>query len=315
MRDYLRLARFDHATKHVFILPGIALALMLRGPRNADLIGDIILGAICAVAIASANYVINEWLDRDFDKYHPTKSGRTAVNVDLKPSAVYGLWLLFSVVGLVAAYASSLTMLAVGAVFWLQGVFYNIPPLRTKDLPFLDVLSESINNPLRLLIGWAMIDAATMPPSSILIAYWLGGAFLMTAKRLSEYREIVASHGKELLGLYRRSFLGYTEARLLSACVLYALLTVALFAVFLIKYRIEYALLLPFLSVMFAVYLGLSLAPGSVAQAPERLFGERRLMAAVLVFGLAFGTLSFFEIPALEELTTQKYIALWGEGI
>ena len=75
-QDYLRLARFDHATKHVFILPGIALALALRGAQNADPLYHIVLGFVCAATIASANYVINEWLDRDFDRHHPTNAHR-----------------------------------------------------------------------------------------------------------------------------------------------------------------------------------------------------------------------------------------------
>ena len=37
------------------------------------------------------------------------------------------------------------------AVLLLMGIAYNVPPLRTKDRPYLDVLSESVNNPLRLL--------------------------------------------------------------------------------------------------------------------------------------------------------------------
>src|SRR3546814_4605173 len=74
------------------------------------------------------------------------------------------------------------------------------------DVPYLDVLSESVNNPLRLAIGWAMIDPGSLPPVSIIIAYWFGGAFLMGTKRLSEYREIVVSHGAALLAPYRQSF-------------------------------------------------------------------------------------------------------------
>ena len=35
-----------------------------------------------------------------------------------------------------------------------------------------------------------MIDPTTLPPASLLLAYWFGGAFLMAAKRLAEYKEI-----------------------------------------------------------------------------------------------------------------------------
>ena len=310
LADYVRLARFDHVTKHVFVLPGIALAAMLRGSQNEGVAMHIVLGFVCVVAIASANYVINEWLDREFDKYHPSKSARTSVNVELQPQAVYGMWAALVAIGLGAAFAASMTMFVVAAAFATQGIVYNVPPIRSKDRAFLDVLSESVNNPLRLMIGWAMIDAGSLPPASIILAYWLGGGFLMAAKRLSEYREIVATHGLELLVRYRRSFAGYTEVSLFASTFAYALLSVSTFAVFLIKYRIEYALLLPFLCVLFMVYMTLSLRPKSVAQAPERLFSERTLMVTVTVFTSALVLLTVVNMPWLDGLTTAHFVSL-----
>ena len=41
LADYLRIARFDHVTKHVFILPGIALAQLLRGMDFSTLASNI----------------------------------------------------------------------------------------------------------------------------------------------------------------------------------------------------------------------------------------------------------------------------------
>jgi len=50
---------------------------------------------------------------------------------------------------------------AVGGMFtasamapWVMGLAYNVPPVRLKGWPYLDVLSESINNPIRLALGW-----------------------------------------------------------------------------------------------------------------------------------------------------------------
>src|ERR1700689_3497703 len=84
LRDYLALARFDHFTKHIFIVPGIVLAYLLRGRPPHFPVAQVILGFITASCIASANYVINEYLDREFDKYHPTKSRRRAVERALR---------------------------------------------------------------------------------------------------------------------------------------------------------------------------------------------------------------------------------------
>src|SRR5258708_39615189 len=86
LRDYLALARFDHSTKHIFIVPGIVLVYLLRGAPPHFPVVDVILGLITAICIASANYVINEYLDHEFDKHHPTKSSRRAVQTMLSGS-------------------------------------------------------------------------------------------------------------------------------------------------------------------------------------------------------------------------------------
>jgi 4-hydroxybenzoate polyprenyltransferase len=286
------------------------LAYLLRGIYTTSLVGSIIFGLIAAICIASANYVINEWFDREFDKFHPVKSQRAAVKTQLSGIIIFLEWTGLVAVGLACAFAASKIMLLVACIFALQGIIYNVPPIRAKDKAYLDVISESINNPVRLMIGWAMVDPTTLPPSSIILTYWAGGAFLMAAKRLSEFREITASHGRGVLERYRASFAAYSEISLTVSCFVYALVTSFFLAIFLIKYRVEYLLTMPVLIALFGHYLALSMKPASTAQSPEKLFKESALIALVGLLAAAFLFATYVDIPGLEIFTGQRYIGL-----
>lgn len=309
-REYLSVARLDHVTKHVFVLPGVMLAYLLRGPQADNILTTALLGLIVAVTIASANYTINEYLDRASDRHHPTKSARAAVQTEMSGSLILLQWLVLLGIGVTAGYLAGKMMLLTALLFAAQGVIYNVRPFRTKDVPYLDVLSEAVNNPFRLMIGWAIVDPSTSPPSSVILAYWFGGAFLMASKRLSEYREIVASHGKEVLARYRRSFHGYSEISLTTSVFMYAMFSVAFLSIFLIKYRIEYVLVLPAVVMLFGKYLALSMLPGSTAQKPEHLFRERGLLGIAALVAALFVVLTFVNLPALEYFSSQKFIQL-----
>ena len=308
--DYVRIARPDHWTKHSFILPGIALAALLRSVSPLDRLVPILVGLMSAAAIASANYVLNEWLDAKFDAHHPTKADRPAVRTRMSRRIVILEYLGLLALGLVGAASVSPLFLGASSAFVLSGWVYNVPPIRTKDRVYLDVVSEAVNSPIRLTLGWAMIDGLTLPPGSLLLAFWMGGAYLMGIKRFAEQRTAHHENTNQALKLYRASFQYYTTESLLLSSFLYAQLAAFFLAVFLIKYRIEYLLVFPFLAVLFTVYLWLGLREASPTQAPERLFKSRALLTIVGLVATALVVLTFVDIPILEQLTRPHFIDL-----
>ena len=309
-RDYVALARVDHWVKHVFIVPGIVLSCVLLDRSPLGSLAAIGLGFAAAALVASANYVLNEWLDAGHDRHHPTKSGRPAVAKRLSVPVVWAEYLLLAAGGLGLAAVVSPLFLATTALFFVSGLIYNVPPVRTKETAYLDVISESLNNPLRLTLGWAMIDSTSLPPGSLLLGFWAGGAFLMALKRLAEYRSAQAAGTLDSLARYRRSFQVYSGNTLLLSAFLYAQFAAFALAVFLVKYRIEYLLSMPLFALLFVAYLRVGLKRDSSAQTPERLFRERGLMGVVVLLVVALAILTFVDLPFLHQLTDPHYIRL-----
>lgn len=295
---YLKIARFDHWIKQFFILPGCVFAFFLV-KENGLPINWLLLftGFFATCLIASANYIINEYLDREFDKFHPTKKMRPIVSENLKPTLIWLEYALFTIAGLLLAWIVSLPVFFSVLALWTMGIVYNVKPIRSKEIPFVDVLSESINNALRLFIGWFLITTTYLPPISIVIGYWMGGAFLMTTKRFAEYRMI---GNKETASLYRKSFKYYSEKKLLFSAFFYAMLSVFFCGIFMIKYRIELLLAIPFLCGLFCLYFNICYKPDSSAQKPEKLFKEKWLMLYVAFFIILLAVLMFVSIPSLQ---------------
>jgi 4-hydroxybenzoate polyprenyltransferase len=296
MTKYLNIARLDHWIKQLFILPGVWLAWAMAGMNNTSLI-NVLLAFLATSFAASANYVINEWLDAEFDKYHPIKKNRPAVTEGLNPRIVYVEYAGFEIVSLILAAMINWPTFTMIVALLVMGVVYNVRPLRTKDIPYLDVLSESVNNAIRFAIGWFCIAPAFYPPLSFVMGYWMAGGFLMASKRFAEYRMIANPAQAKL---YRKSFGGYSELSLLLSAFFYGFLAVFFCGVFLIKYKIELLLSIPFVCGLFCYYIRICYKPDSAAQKPEKLFRERWLMIYVISLIITIFVLYSIRIPQLD---------------
>ncbi|MFD3000918.1 UbiA family prenyltransferase [Pontibacter toksunensis] len=309
--DYIAIARPDNWVKNVFMVPGMLFAFIVyQTPLDLTLLFRILVGVFSTCLIASANYVINEYLDAEFDKFHPLKNKRTSVVRVVNPVLVYSEYVLLAAIGLSLAYVISTQFLIIAAFLLVMGVIYNVEPFRSKDRVYLDVLSESVNNPIRFALGWFIftpvvalpesawdIEWLSFPPSSIIVAYWMGGAFLMATKRFAEYRLIA---NPDLAGLYRKSFKYYTENSLLISMFFYALTSAFFLGIFLVKNRLELLISFPFFALLFAWYLRIGLLKDSPVQGSEKLYTRKWFMLYVVFFSLLLVTLMFVDIPWLK---------------
>jgi len=161
------------------------------------------------------------------------------------------------------------------------------------------VLSESVNNPLRLLLGWFATGIDVIPPLSLVMAYWMLGGFFMAVKRFAEYRRI---NDAALARIYRNSFGYYNEQRLLVSSTYYAVAFGLFFGIFLIRYRIELLVSIPFLAGFIAWYIDLGFKEDSPTQYPEHLYRQIGFTLYALGCLVLMIMLLFVDLPWLRDL-------------
>jgi len=281
--EYLRPFRFDHWIKNLVVPVGSLLALAARHayPDVGDL-AAILLAFVVSGLVSSANYAVNEILDAPFDARHPTKRDRPIPSgrVRVGPLLVLTAAVAFLAFGL-AWWLLPHGVLWGGVGLFVAALMYNLPPIRLKDWPYLDAVTESLTNPIRIEIGWCAA-ASGAPPPLLLIAVWAFGAFLMTGKRLAELRLL-----GDLAARYRPTFRAYSVPRLVVVQLLHAVVGFAALARLVLAQRPEVLPALLLVAVLLGWAFKMTFEPESPLIDPEHLY--RRpvfLLVAILVFAL-----------------------------
>ncbi len=297
---YAQIARPDHWIKNVFMALGVLLACFYHPDLfSLSLLGPILVAVMATCVIASSNYVINEILDAPTDRSHPVKRLRPIPSGKVVLPAAYAEWVLLGLTGLALASTINWPFFFAALGLLVMGLIYNIPPVRAKDYPYVDVLTESVNNPIRLLLGWFAVTRSEFPPVSLLVSYWMIGAFFMAAKRFTEYRSI---GDPAVAAAYRSSFRHYTEERLLISMFFYTTCFALFLGVFTVRYHLELILIFPLFAGFVCYYLSIAFRHDGATASPERLYRERGLMAYLIVCLAAFVLVMVIQIPFLYEL-------------
>ncbi len=295
MNAYLRALRLERWPRSLAIFIGTAVFVFLhREDAAAFAVGALVWRLAAAFlltwGISTANYVLNEIVDRPYDVHHPTKRLRPLVNGEIKqgPFALIGLALSAASLGTAVLLFDRTFFLSLFSLL-IAGVVYNVRPIRAKDIPFIDSISESVNNPIRFMIGWAAVAVnGELPPPSVLVCWWAFGNFLMVAKRLSEFRFL-----KDKAGEYRVSHRKYSRTSLVAGMSASAAICLLAFLYFAWTYGLQsFFGIAPFLLVFFGLIFRKTLREAEVMEEPEKLFVRPKYaiyaLFLVALFALAF---------------------------
>lgn len=279
---YIQLLRVGHWFKNLFLVFGVLLAVWYTETNflKAELLVKIVGALILASFISSANYIVNQLADTEFDAQHIEKKDRPIPSGKISPKVALILSLILFSFGMIMSIEFfDLGFQILLFCLWVAGIMYNLPPFRFKDIPFIDVLAESINNPIRFLLGWYSIVSVEGPSVLVLLFTWMLGATLMTAKRYDE----LLYFGKKLIP-YRKTFKSYTLGKLKFLLYAYSVLSLLLLGYLVWQYEQKILLVIP-IAVLFNVWLIEQVLSGKAqARSIESFVLSRRFVA--LSFGL-----------------------------
>jgi decaprenyl-phosphate phosphoribosyltransferase len=267
--DCIAIARPDYWTKNAMVVAGTAAGLVIHPQSfSRGIIPSVFLTTICSCLVSSSNYALNEALDAPSDFYFTEKRLRPIASGRLTRRSAVVEWAILGAVGLVVAAFAGYRIFGCAVMLWLMGVVYNTPPVRSKEIPIWDVLSEAVNNPIRFGLGWYAVGVLQFPPWALLLGSWSAGAFLLSGKRLAEYRHI---NDPAIAACYRRSFAWYSTPSLIASMWCYGIGSMLIFGILALQYCPQLVLSTPVFLILIVYTIHTALERDSILQRPEEL--------------------------------------------
>jgi decaprenyl-phosphate phosphoribosyltransferase len=210
----IRLARPKQWIKNILVIaaPGAAGVL---GDRTALINTAIAFACFCLAA--SGTYYLNDAVDVDADRRHPTKRYRPVASgeVSVRTAVTGGIVLIAASIGLSFAARWQLSLVVGG--YLLLTVAYS---LWLKHEPVLDLACVASGFVLRTIAGGVAVGVAISP--WFLIVAGSASLFMVTGKRYAEMVQLGEGAGahRSTLTTYSSEFLSYVRAVASSVTIL-----------------------------------------------------------------------------------------------
>lgn len=191
--NYTHLLRTEQWYKNILIF----FPLLFATPETVRTLSTLVVGFFGFCCVSSLTYIINDWVDREADKLHPTKKNRPLASGEISgKTAIVVVAILASIVSVVTAYLGWFYALIVGAYF----IITNAYSFGLKNIPIIDLLIIAGNFTLRTLAGMTVL------PNLDSLPYFVGIfsiiIIFLTHKRRSDIKLLgdkAASHKPVLL--------------------------------------------------------------------------------------------------------------------
>ena len=186
-RPWIRLLRPRQWAKNLLVFAAPLGAGVLL---EAEALGNSLVAFVVFSAAASAMYALNDVLDVERDRAHPTKRLRPIAAGDISTRAGTTVAV---VLGIGSLTASMWVAPGLGAVIGTYMVVTALYSLRLKHVPVVDMVIVASGFVLRAIAGGV---AADVPISSwFLIVTSFGALFVVAGKRYAEFTNLTSNGG------------------------------------------------------------------------------------------------------------------------
>ena len=183
-------------TKNLVVFAGLLFSLQLFEPRA---IITAVEAFVIFCALSGIVYLINDVMDRESDRRHPTKSLRPIAAGELPVPVALGAAAVIGAIAITAAFTLGVRFGALAAGYVALQAFYSGP---LKHIVIIDVLSIAIGFVMRAVAGAVVLD--------VVISHWLFvctillALFIALAKRRHELVLLAddATSHRPILGEY-----------------------------------------------------------------------------------------------------------------
>lgn len=205
MNHLLALLRPHQYVKNLFIFAPLIFAFNF----NQESVFNATIAFILFSLLASSIYVLNDFMDIEEDKKHPTKKNRPLASGAISLTTANFLFLGLSSTTLIATYFFSTALFTVLIMYFVLNILYSY---RFKHVAIVDIFIIATGFVLRLFAG-AQVTETPLSMWIIIITFLLA-IFLALAKRRDDV--LLSLEGKET----RKNIDGYNLEFVNAAMVL-----------------------------------------------------------------------------------------------
>jgi 4-hydroxybenzoate polyprenyltransferase len=266
----------------------IALAFTLNLQESA-LLGRSVAAFACFCALSSAGYLLNDVLDVEADRAHPTKRLRPIAAGQVPIGFALGLGIALVLIGLAGTFMIGTLLGVLALAYALLTAVYS---LTLKHIVLLDIFGIAGGFVLRAAAGAVAIDVPISP--WLYIATLLGALLIALGKRRTEIETL----GVEAAVGHRRNLESYSIEFIDQLILIIsgaALMTYALYTFSAENLPKNHSMMITIPVVMYGLFRYLFLVrEGDVGATPEELlYRDRPLLASVAVWAVLAVTMLY----------------------